>query len=402
MPVFKYEGRNKRGHKVTGKIQGSTKREAIALLREDGVAVMNLVELTGILYKEIKIGQDKVKLKDFVVYVRQFSTLLKAGISIVDATNILTNQTSNKILKKALFNIEEGLRAGNAFTDAAEKYRKVFPPLFINMLRAGEAGGNIEEILDRLADYYEKQNKTRQKVLSAMTYPLVVGSLAIGIVIFMLSVIVPTFVSMFASFGAELPTITVFVLWLSSVFTRFWWVLLIVGIGLYTMLLYVLSNKKLRFYYDYLLLKIPLFGVLFQKAALARMTRTLSSLFASSVPILEAMSIVERIVGNEVMSRVIKASRVSLEQGLPLAEPLREHWVFPPMVSQMIAVGEKTGSLDVMLDKVADYYEAEVEASTDQIKSLIEPLMIVILAVVVGGIVASIAVPMFSIFENIG
>jgi type IV pilus assembly protein PilC len=402
MPVFKYEGRNKRGHKVTGKIQGSTKREAIALLREDGVAVMNLVELTGILYKEIKIGQDKVKLKDFVVYVRQFSTLLKAGISIVDATNILTNQTSNKILKKALFNIEEGLRAGNAFTDAAEKYRKVFPPLFINMLRAGEAGGNIEEILDRLADYYEKQNKTRQKVLSAMTYPLVVGSLAIGIVIFMLSVIVPTFVSMFASFGAELPTITVFVLWLSSVFTRFWWVLLIVGIGLYTMLLYVLSNKKLRFYYDYLLLKIPLFGVLFQKAALARMTRTLSSLFASSVPILQAMSIVERIVGNEVMSRVIKASRVSLEQGLPLAEPLREHWVFPPMVSQMIAVGEKTGSLDVMLDKVADYYEAEVEASTDQIKSLIEPLMIVILAVVVGGIVASIAVPMFSIFENIG
>jgi type IV pilus assembly protein PilC len=402
MPLFKYEGRNKRGHRVTGKIQGSTKREAIALLREDSIAVINLVELTGILYKEIKFGQDKVKLKDFVIYVRQFSTLLKAGISIVDATTILTNQTSSKVLKKALFTIEEGLRAGNAFTDAAEKYRKVFPPLFINMLRAGEAGGNIDEILDRLADYYEKQNKTRQKVLSAMTYPLVVGSLAIGIVIFMLSVIVPTFVSMFASFGAELPTITVFVLWLSSVFTRFWWVLLLIGIGIYAMLMHVLTNKKLRFYFDYFILKIPLFGVLFQKAALARMTRTLSSLFASSVPILQAMSIVERIVGNEVMSRVIKASRVSLEQGLPLAEPMKEHWVFPPMVSQMIAVGEKTGSLDVMLDKVADYYEAEVEASTDQIKSLIEPLMIVILAVVVGGIVASIAVPMFSIFEKIG
>jgi type IV pilus assembly protein PilC len=235
-----------------------------------------------------------------------------------------------------------------------------------------------------------------------MTYPMVVGGISVVIVIFLLSVVVPTFVDMFASFGAELPAITKFVLGLSSVFTRFWWVLLIFGIAFYAGVVYVLNNKEARYYFDLFVLRVPIFGPLFQKAALARLTRTLSSLFASAVPILQAISIVERIVGNEVIARVIGQSRVSLEQGRPLADPMKEHWVFPPMVSQMIAVGEKTGSLDVMLDKVAEYYEAEVDATTDQIKSLIEPLMIVFLAIVVGSIVASIAVPMFSIFENIG
>ncbi|MBM6619756.1 type II secretion system F family protein [Bacillus suaedaesalsae] len=402
MPIFKYEGRDKRGIKVSGKIQGETKREATTILREKGIAVIHINELTGILYREIKFGQEKIKLRDFVVYVRQFSTLLKAGIPLVEATNILHEQTSNKILKRVLHHVEEGLRAGIPYTDAAEKYRKVFPPLFINMMRAGEAGGNLDEILDRLADYYEKQNRTRQKVKSAMTYPLVVGSISIVIVIFLLAVVVPTFVNMFASFGAELPAITRFVLWLSSFFTHFWWLLLLVGIAIYVGLTIVLNNKELRYYFDYFLLKLPIFGKLLQKAALARLTRTLSSLFASAVPILQSVSIVEKIVGNEVISRVIRQSRLSLEQGRPLAEPMKGHWVFPPMVSQMISVGETTGSLDVMLDKVADYYEAEVEATTDQIKSLIEPMMIVLLAFVVGSIVASIAVPMFTIFEKIG
>jgi type IV pilus assembly protein PilC len=402
MPLFKYEGRDKKGRKVTGRIQSDTRREAISSLRLEGIAVIDINELKGFLYREIKFGEDKVKLRDFVIYVRQFSTLLKAGISVVDATHILSEQTTSKVLKKVLFHVEEGLRAGNAYTEAAEKYRKVFPPLFINMMKAGEAGGNLDEILDRLADYYEKQNRTRQKIKSAMTYPIAVGGVSIVIVIFLLSVVVPTFVDMFASFGAELPAITRFVLRLSALFTQFWWLMLIFVIAIYLGLLYILNNKETRYYFDLFVLKVPIFGPLFQKAALARLTRTLSSLFSSAVPILQAISIVERIVGNEVISRVIGQSRVSLEQGRPLADPMKEHWVFPPMVSQMIAVGEKTGSLDVMLDKVADYYEADVDATTDQIKSLIEPLMIILLALVVGSIVASIAVPMFSLFENIG
>ncbi|MFD1736024.1 type II secretion system F family protein [Bacillus salitolerans] len=402
MPLFKYQGRDKRGRKVAGRVQSDTKREAIATLREEGVAVLKIDEIKGILYQEIKLVQDKVKLKDFVIYVRQFSTLLKAGISVVDATHILSQQTSSKVLKKSLFDIEEGLRGGNAFTDAAEKHRKIFPPLFLNMMKAGEIGGNVDEILDRLADYYEKQNKLRQKVKSAMTYPIAVGSIAIVIVVFMLTFVVPTFVDMFSSFGADLPAITRFVLGLSAFFTKFWWLLIILLFGSYLGIVVALNNKASRYYIDYFILRVPIFGPLFQKSALARMTRTLSSLFASSVPILQAISIVERIIGNEVIARVIKKSRISLEQGKPLAEPMKEHWVFPPLVSQMVAVGEKTGSLDVMLDKIADYYESEVEATTDQIKSLIEPMMIIFLAVIVGGIVASIAVPMFSIFENIG
>jgi type IV pilus assembly protein PilC len=402
MPLYKYWGRDKLGKKVSGRLKSDTKREAVLNLREEGIAVLDIVELKGILYQELTLGQKKVKLKDFVLYVRQFSTLLKAGISVVDATRILGDQTSSAVLKQALGDIEESLRAGNSYSDAAEKFRNVFPPLYLNMIKAGEIGGNVDEILDKLADYYEKQNKTRQKIKSAMTYPITVGIIALTVVIFMLTTVVPTFVSMFESFGAELPAITKFVLSLSAAFLQYWWLLFLFIIGMYALFVVIRGNKTSRYYLDWFILKIPLFGKLLQKAALARMTRTLSSLFASSVPILQSVSIVERIVGNEVIARVIREARNSLEQGKPLADPIKEHWVFPPLVSQMIAVGEKTGSLDSMLDKIADYYEQEVEDSTDQIKALIEPIMMVFLAVIVGGIVASIALPMFKIFENIG
>jgi type IV pilus assembly protein PilC len=207
---------------------------------------------------------------------------------------------------------------------------------------------------------------------------------------------------MFTSFNAELPLITQFVLEFGTFFSRFWWLVFILGIASFFGWRFLYERAESRYHIDYILLKMPIFGKLLQKAALARMTRTLSSLFACSVPILQAVAIVERIAGNEVISKVIRESRLSLEKGESLAAPMEKHWVFPPLVSQMISVGEKTGELDTMLDKVADFYEAEVEAATDQIKSLIEPIMIVILAGVVGIIVAAIAIPMFGIFDSIG
>ncbi|MED3571444.1 type II secretion system F family protein [Cytobacillus praedii] len=401
MARFKYTGRDRKG-KQQGVITASSKREAMQKLGKNGIKVLEMVEVQeSILTKEISIGSP-VKLEHMVIYLRQFSTLLKAGVSVVDSTNILAAQTESKGLKKALLDIELELREGKPLSDSAAKHRKIFSSMFVNMVRAGEAGGSMDETLERLAIHYEKQHTTRSKIKSALAYPIVVGIIAIAVVIFLLVSVVPTFVDMFADFGGELPAITQFVLNASEFMQRFWWLVILLFGGLIGGIIFIQQNKKTKYYLDYFVLRIPIFGKMLQKAVLARMTRTLSSLFTSSVPILQAMSIVENVVGNEVISRVIRASRDSLERGESLTDPMRKHWAFPPLVTQMIAIGEETGSLDAMLGKVADFYEREVDTSTDRIKSLIEPLMIVVLAGVVGVIVLAIMVPMFEIFNQVG
>ncbi|MBO1514757.1 type II secretion system F family protein [Metabacillus bambusae] len=400
MAKFKYEGRDASG-KTAGKLTSTSKREAMLRLKEKGIRVTHIEEIPETLFtKEIVIG-NPVKLRDMVIYLRQFATLLKAGISVVDATGILAKQTTSKYLSKALLDIDEDLRSGNPLSSAAAKHKKIFTSMFINMVRAGEASGNLDDTLDRLAIHYEKQHKTRQKVISALAYPAVVGIIAIIVIIFLLVAIVPTFVDMFEDFGAELPLITRFVLNSSEWMQSFWWGV-ILGMGIITALfMFLRSRKETKYYLDYLSLKIPIFGSVLQKAALARMTRTLSSLFSSSVPILQAISIVENVVENEVISRVLTQSRDSLEKGISLTEPMKNHWVFPSLIVQMIAIGEETGALDEMLGKVADFYEDDVEQTTDRLKSLIEPLMIVFLAGIVGTIVTSIMVPMFDIFNQV-
>ncbi|MGX1982490.1 type IV pilus assembly protein PilC [Thermolongibacillus altinsuensis] len=401
MPQFRYEGRDVRGRKRKGTVTSATKREAILKLREQGIKVIDLREVPQtLLTKEITFG-NPVKLQHFVIYLRQFATLLKAGVTVVDATRILANQTDSKALKKVLIDIEEQLREGNPLSAAMAKHKQIFPPIVVNMIRAGEAGGNMDETLERLADHFEKVHRTRQKIVSALAYPIVVGLIAVGVVIFLLVSVVPTFVAMFADFNAELPAITKFVLKASEVMQQYWWLVLLSLLAFYTLIMVMKRQKQTKYYFDYVLLRLPIFGGMLQKAVLARMTRTLSSLFSSSVPILQALSIVENVVENEVIAKVIREARDSLERGQSLTEPMRRHWAFPPLVTQMIAIGEETGSLDAMLAKVADFYEAEVEAATDRLKSLIEPLMIVLLAGVVGTIVTSILVPMFDIFNHI-
>jgi type IV pilus assembly protein PilC len=401
MARFKYTGRDRKG-KQQGVITASSKRDAMQKLGKNGIKVLEMVEVQeSILTKEISIGSP-VKLEHMVIYLRQFSTLLQAGVSVVDSTNILAAQTESKALKKALLDIELELREGKPLSDSAAKHRKIFSSMFVNMVLAGEAGGSMDETLERLAIHYEKQHTTRSKIKSALAYPIVVGIIAIAVVIFLLVSVVPTFVDMFADFGGELPAITQFVLNASEFMQRFWWLVILLFGGFIGGIIFIQQNKKTKYYLDYFVLRIPIFGKMLQKAVLARMTRTLSSLFTSSVPILQAMSIVENVVGNEVISRVIRASRDSLERGESLTDPMRKHWAFPPLVTQMIAIGEETGSLDAMLGKVADFYEREVDTSTDRIKSLIEPLMIVVLAGVVGVIVLAIMVPMFEIFNQVG
>lgn len=399
MARFKYSGRDKRGKKE-GTVTAASRREAMAKLKEDGVRVIEMTEVPETLMTmELTIG-NPVKLQHFVIYLRQFATLIKAGVTVVEATEILSVQTESKALKKALIAVEQDLREGNPYSESVAKHKKIFNSMFINMVKAGEVAGNMDETLEKLADDFEKQHDTVAKVKSALTYPAVIGILAIGAVIFLLIGVVPTFVTMFEDMGAELPGITKFVLNASGFMQSFWWLIFLIVFAFVFVIIYMKKNKKTKYYLDYFLLRMPIFGNMLQKAALARMMRTLSSLFSSSVPILQAMSIVEKVVENEVIARVIRESRNSLEKGRSMTEPMMNHWAFPPLVTQMISIGESTGALDSMLSKIAEFYEKEVEQGTDRLKSLIEPIMIVFLAGIVGVIVLSIMMPMFSMFDQ--
>ncbi|WP_181349729.1 type II secretion system F family protein [Thalassobacillus sp. CUG 92003] len=400
MAYYAYQGRNRVGKLVKGKVKAESRKEAVQTIKQKGVATTSLTEIQSVLYKELSFGQ-KVKPKDFVVYLRQFATLINAGISLLETTRILQEQTNSKFLKSALGDIAQQLEGGIAFSDAAEQHSKIFSTLFVNMVRAGEAGGNLEEVLERLAVYYEKQYDTRQKVISTLTYPAIVGVIAIIIVTFLLTFVVPRFANMFANMGGELPLITQVTLQLSHLIQHVWYLGLLVPI--LAIFLHQTASRSPGFTsaMDQAKLRIPVFGPLLLKASLVRMTNTLSSLMSSSVPILQSLHITQKVVENKVIEQAIEDSYHALERGESLSEPLKKQWIFPPLVVQMIAVGEQTGSLDYMLAKVAGFYESELDYTTDRLKTMIEPIMILCLAIVVGGIVAAIAIPMFSIFEQV-
>lgn len=400
MARFKYEGRDARSVR-TGVIVAADKREAAMKLKSQGIRVMNLTEQAETtLTKEIVIGKP-VKRAQLIMFLRQFSTLLRAGVTIIDAIRILSLQVESKPFKRILVAVNDDLRKGGSLSEAFAKHPKAFEPLVINLIRAGEMSGTIDDSLDRLADHFEKAHQLRQKVVSALSYPIIVGVLAIGVVIFLLTTIVPMFVDMFASFGGELPWLTRFVMNASDIALQYWY-LFILLVGVVVLGIWMLRrNRDGKYMLDSFLLRLPIFGDIMKKSVLATMTRTLSSLFSSSVPILQAMTMTEKVVENEVISRVIAKSRESLERGGSLTEPMHGHWAFPPLIPHMISIGEQTGSLDSMLAKVADFYEKEVDAATDRLKALIEPLMIVLLAGLVGTIVLSILMPMFEIFNDI-
>lgn len=403
MAMYKYVGRTEKGSLKRGTIEGNSRREVMNKLRAQGISPREITETKpSIFNRDLNIGGSGVKAEDFVIYCRQFATLIRAGVTIVDATNILADQTESKVLRKTLKDVEREIRGGVAFSDAVAKYPKVFPPLFGNMIRAGEMTGNIDDTLDRMASYFEKQHSLKKNIQSTLAYPMILTVLIIGVVIFLLVYIIPQFTGIYDQFGSELPAITQFILKVSDIVQELWWLVLIILaliVGIFVFL--YKTNKPFNYSVHVTILKMPIFGKLLQKAAIARMTRTLSSLFSSAVPILDALSIVAKVVENPVISKIVTDARDNLEAGGTLSEPLASHWVFPPLVHQMTAIGEQTGTLDFMLDKIADFYEEDVDRTVDTLKSLIEPLMIVVLAGVVGFIVLSVMIPMFSVFSEI-
>ena len=400
MTVYKYVGRTKTGNTKKGTISALNKNVAITKLREQGINPREVAESNSLLHKEINIGS-KVKNQDFVIYCRQFATLMRAGVSIVEATNILARQSKSKPLKKALEMVEEDIRTGISFSEATLKHPKVFPLLFCNMMRSGEATGNIDETLERLANNFEKQYNLKKKVQSTLTYPAVLFVLTIVVAVFMILVIVPSFVESFEQMGAELPWMTVAIIAMSEWLQKLWWLILVVIVmGVIGFQILFKKNKQFNYAVHYAILRVPIFGPLLQKSTISRLMSTLSSLFSSAVPILQSLTIVEKVVGNPVMSKVILEARENLEKGSTLSEPLEKSWLFPPLVTSMTKIGETTGTLDYMLQKVSEFYEAEVERAVDTLKSLIEPLMILLLACIVGLIVAAIFLPMFSLYEQ--
>ncbi|WP_182200449.1 type II secretion system F family protein [Paraliobacillus salinarum] len=400
MKYFSYKAKDLEGKLIKGKVNSETEKEAIRHLKTNDLILFELKELNPLLHKDIYIGSP-VKNKDFVIFLRQFATLIDAGITLVEATVILQEQTQSKPLRKALNQVQYSLEEGISLSDSLTEFPRLFPELFISMVRAGEVSGNLDEILNRMANYYEKQYQLRQKIVTALTYPMVVGVVAVVITIFLLAVIVPIFTDMFLSFDQEIPAYTQVVLQISEVVQTYWWVLLFIAfMGVISVRL-LDKNPTMSYYMDVLKLRIPIFGVFIQKALLARMTQTLSSLLNSSVPILQAVAITENVIDNKVMKQVLQSSKDSLERGESMTEPMKKHWIFPRLITQMITVGERTGSVDAMLKKVSEFYEQELDESSDKLKSLIEPVMIIFLAFVVGAIVLSIVIPMFSLFENI-
>ncbi|KAB2864318.1 MAG: type II secretion system F family protein [Exiguobacterium chiriqhucha] len=390
------------GKRKKGRVTAVSLREAKEKLRQESILVTELAELesTG-LNKEVNLLPERVKIEHLIMYVRQFATLIRAGVPIVRATSILRVQTESKVLKKTLSQVEDDLREGIAFSEAIKKHPRVFSNFFSSMALAGEASGNLEEALDQIGLQLQKQYDVKRKVISALTYPLVVSIVAIGVVAFLMVNVVPTFASIFGQLGGELPLITRIVVAVSDFVAAYWW--LIFGGAFLALLVFtwMLKRDKERYVIDGLLLKMPIFGPIVLKSQIALLTRSLAVLLQAAVPILSAIEITEKIVSNRVIRKGLAQARKMMAQGIPLHEPLERNDSFPPLMTQMIAVGEESGDLDSMLNEVAEFYETEVETTTDRLKSIIEPLLIVVLASIVGVIVIAIVVPMFQIYGDI-
>ncbi|WP_149204846.1 type II secretion system F family protein [Actinotalea subterranea] len=402
--VFEYAVRDSGGKLVKGRIEASNQNAVVGRLRSMGMAPVSITEVstTG-LQAEIKIPglSDRISLKDLAILARQLATMINSGLSILRALSILADQTENKALAKIVGGVRSDVETGSALSVALGKHPEVFPPLMLNMIKAGEVGGFLDQVLVSVAENFESEVKLRGKVKSAMTYPIVVFAIAILAVVGMLLFIVPIFANMFANLGGELPLPTQILVTLSdwmkiggpvllvaAVIFSFWWA----------------KNKhkqSVRDKVDPLKLKVPIFGKLFQKIAVARFTRNFGTMIHAGVPILQALSIVGATSGNVVIERATKDIGDSVRSGESLTGPLSKHPVFPPMVVQMMAVGEDTGALDEMLAKIADFYDQEVEATTEQLTSLIEPLMIAVLGGIVGTMIIALYMPIFNIFELI-
>jgi len=401
MPNFKYTVKNSEGKTVNGNADAKSRENLIELLRKEDFTIISIEEDANVQQKSVAAAK-KVKLEDLVIFSRQLATMVEAGIPLVNVLDILGQQVENKAFGETVKKLKDDVETGSSFSQALAKHPRIFSALYINMVRAGESSGMLDEILNRVAVYLEKTATLQRKVKSAMVYPIAVITISIAITIFLLVKVVPTFKGIFDMLGGSLPLPTQILLGVSD-FLRKWFVYGLVGV--IVAVIAIMRGSKTeggKLALDTIVLKLPVFGNIIKKVSVAKFSRTFSTLVKSGVPILSSLDIVAKTSGNKIVEKAVNNAKKAVQEGKNLAEPLSKTPVFPPMVVRMISVGEQAGELEKMLSKIADFYDEQVDAAVDGLTSLIEPMIILFLGVIVGGIVLAIFMPIFKITEILG
>ena len=405
MPNFKYVSKDREGKTLAGSLEARDRSTVIDMLRKKDLVIISVVEEAAIPKLSLAIfggRKKKVKLDDLVLFARQLATMVEAGITLVAALDILGEQIDNKAFGAVIIQVRNDVETGSSLSAAMAKHKRAFSALFINMVKAGESSGMLDEILDRLAEYLEKSNSLQKKVQSAMIYPAVVSGMALAITLLLLLKVIPIFKDIFAGFGAKLPAPTQFLINVSDALQHHF-IFIVIGVGIIWFLAYkYLNTEKGRYKIDSISLKMPIFGVIFRKVAISKFTRTLSTLIKSGVPILSALEIVGKTSGNSVVEMAIENVRASVREGENIAEPLAKSKIFPSMVTRMVSVGEQSGELEKMLSKIADFYDEQVDVAVKGLTSLIEPLIIAFLGIVIGSIVICMFLPIFKLTTVVG
>lgn len=401
MPIFDYIVTDSRGKMKKGRLTADNRQTALTEIIKKGFVIESIKEQSDSIWQKNLVLGSGVKLKEKVVFLRQFATIIQAGVPVAEALEILCDQEErNKYFKDVIRQMANDLNEGQTLSRAFEKHPKVFGSMIVHMIRAGEASGRLEESLDHLAVYYEKQNKSRQKLTTAMIYPLFVLLMSVAVVLFMLTWIVPMFQSMFQSIHGKLPLITRFTIYLSNGLQHSWLILLLLLMALLISIIFIFKNPSSKKWLDGVILKVPLVGVVTYKTELSRLLWMLALLIASSVPVIDALESIKKITNNLTIRDAIARVAAALDFGKPLSEAFRDEKIFPAIIYHMTAIGEKTGMLDKMLNHVATYYDNDVEQLLERMKALIEPIVILFLATVVGFIVMSIIIPMFQMYQQ--
>ncbi len=397
---FSYTAKDKQGHTLKGEIEAHDKNQAIDALRGKGLLILKLEKMKGGGAKKPLFhfgGGGKASMDDLVVFSRQMATMTGAGITIVSSLDILAEQADRASFKKTLKEIRDSVNTGASLSDAMAKHSVVFSALFVNMVKAGESSGTLDVVLDRVASYLEKMNALQKKIQAALVYPAVVTAMAVGITLVMILKVIPVFKDIYSGFGAALPGPTQFLINVSNIMRHYTLFLLAAIVGIVVGARWYANTEKGRYLIDGMKLKLPIVGVLMKKVAISKFTRTLSTLVKSGVPILGALEIVAKTSGNVVVEKAINNVRDSVREGENIATPLEKSGIFPPLVTRMVAVGEKSGELEKMLSKISDFFDDQVDATVSGLTSLIEPLIIAFLGIVIGGIVICMFLPIFKI-----
>jgi type IV pilus assembly protein PilC len=400
MPVFTFSGKDASGQKVTGERVAPNKQAVNQQLRRERITPGAIRE-KGKEFALPTFGSAKVKVKDIAIFFRQFSVMIDAGLPLVQCLEILAANQENQAFQKTLTGVRTTVEGGSTLANAMRQYPNVFDDLTTNMIEAGETGGILDIILQRLAVYVEKAVRLKAAVKSALIYPIAVVSIAALIVAALLKWVVPIFANLFAGLGVALPLPTRIVIGLSAFIGTFWWIFIVAGVAIFVGMKQIRKTEMGRYYFDKTLLMLPIIGGLLRKIAVGRFTRTLGTLITSGVPILEGLAITAKTSGNAVLEQALMKVRKAIEEGRTIVDPLKECGVFPNMVTQMIGVGEATGAMDSMLQKIADFYEEEVDAATKDMLAMLEPVIIGMLGVTIGGIVISLYMPLFAMIAKL-